>query len=74
VVDLVDRLKETLIALKDNGTPSKYRHSVHAAIHALIAIDALHQPFDETGWKHSFCEMCDVEWPCPTHLLIHSEE
>jgi hypothetical protein len=37
----------------------------------LDAIDALHQPFDETGWKHQFCEECDIEWPCPTARLLH---
>lgn len=34
--DLINRLKETLIAMRKEGMPVRYRQSVHDAIHILV--------------------------------------
>ena len=49
---------------------------VAIAADLLDAIDALHQPDPDyySPRDRQMCLNCDLEWPCPTHELLHPKE
>lgn len=37
----------------------------------LDELDALHQ--SRTVYDDTFCDHCNLDWPCPTHVILHPE-
>lgn len=46
----------------------------YKAADTLDDIDDLHKPLQDSEWLVVRCTQCDVEWPCPTHQVLHPKE
>lgn len=49
---------------------------VQANRKTFAAIDALHVRWDDPAQVRQMvlCRGCEMDWPCPTHLILHPDE
>lgn len=69
LLPIADDLDDPAFCAEHRG----WTDAIKLAQQALYDIDEMHKAVTDPKWDRTYCNECDLVWPCPTARKLHPE-